>query len=158
MTSPAEAGTPRRGRAYNPVIRRLQGAATSLHALALKATGGRFLQTIGPNKMVVLTTTGRKSGKPRAVPLFAYRDGDSWIVVASNGGTAGHPAWFHNLQAAPEGKLRVKNEELEVRASVLDESERAVWWPRVVSKYRLYESYQRKTDREIPLVRLAPAD
>lgn len=153
-----DAERPARGRTYNPLLRRLQGVVTAAHHLVYRASGGRILGDLVSNPVVVLTTTGRKSGAQRSVPLFGYSDGGSFIIVASNGGTAGHPEWFLNLRADPQATLRVKDREFPVLASELPAEEREEWWPRVVRNYGLYESYQKKTDRTIPLVRLTPKD
>ncbi|MDQ4143778.1 MAG: nitroreductase family deazaflavin-dependent oxidoreductase [Actinomycetota bacterium] len=130
---------------------------TAAHGVIYRASGGRLLGGLGQNRVAVLTTVGRRSGERRQVPLFTYRDGDDYIVVASNGGTAGHPGWLLNLRANPDAELRIDDRDVPVRATELSAEERREWWPRVVSKYKLYDNYQRKTDREIPLVRLSPS-
>ena len=117
-------------------------------------SGGRVGARMVGNDVGVLTTTGRKSGQQRATPLFIYRDAEDWIVVASNGGTATPPAWLLNLQTDPAGTLRDGRTTHPVRAEILSAAEKADWWPRVTSRYKGYESYQSKTDRDIPLVRL----
>ncbi|MDQ4094834.1 MAG: nitroreductase family deazaflavin-dependent oxidoreductase [Actinomycetota bacterium] len=153
--SPTDRAT--KGRFYNPLVRRGQAMITAAHGFVYRATGGRLLGSLVSNQVVVLTTIGRRSGARRSVPLFGYPDGEDYIIVASNGGTAGHPGWLLNLRQNPEATLRVGGREFSVRASELSTEEREAWWPRVVRNYRLYDNYQKKTDRTIPLVRLAPA-
>ena len=102
----------------------------------------------------MLTTTGRKSGEERTVPLLYIRDGESFVVVASNGGTATHPAWWSNLRANPGATLEVGRRRLRVRAEEAGPEEKERLWPRRVEMYGGYESYRRRTDREIPVVLL----
>ena len=108
------------------------------------------------NQVVVLVTTGRRSGAIRRTPLFAFRDDADYLVVASNGGTARHPDWYLNLIAAPDAELQLGPRSWPVRASVLDQDEKARWWPTVVDHYSGYAGYQKATDRDIPMVRLSP--
>jgi deazaflavin-dependent oxidoreductase (nitroreductase family) len=143
-----------RGRSYGSVERTVQKAITTLHRTAFEWSGGRLGARVAGNPVAILTTTGRKSGQARATPLFAYADGNDFIVVASNGGTATPPAWFLNLQADPTGALKVGGREQRVTAEVLSAEEKQQWWPRLVSEYGGYASYQAKTDRDIPVVRL----
>jgi deazaflavin-dependent oxidoreductase (nitroreductase family) len=146
-----------RGRSFGTVQRTLQKGVTAMHRAMYDLSGGRFGGTMMGSPVARLTTTGRKSGQQRATMLFAYPDGDDYIVVASNGGTATPPAWLLNLQADPAARLKVGRDEWAVEAHVMDAEEKAEWWPRVTAAYRGYESYQRKTDRDIPLVRLRRA-
>ena len=143
-----------RGRSFGAVERTLQKGVTAAHRAMYDLSGGRFGGTMMGNPVAQLTTTGRKSGQQRSTMLFAYPDGDDYIVVASNGGTATAPAWLLNLQADPSARLKVGRDEWDVQAHVMDLDEKAEWWPRVTKRYSGYESYQRKTDRDIPLVRL----
>ena len=102
--------------------------------------------------VLLLTTTGRKSGKARTQPLLYLTDGDALVVVASFGGSREHPAWFLNLEANPDVEVQVGPEARRTRARVATQEERARLWPRLVQMYRPYESYQRRTEREIPVV------
>jgi F420H(2)-dependent quinone reductase len=146
-----------RGRPFGTVERTVQKAITAVHKTALDWSGGRLGGTVAGNPVAILTTVGRKSGQARSTPLFAYADGEDFIVVASNGGTATAPAWFLNLQSDPDATLKVGADEHPVTAEVLSPSEKQQWWPRLTSEYSGYESYQAKTDRDIPVVRLRRA-
>ncbi len=106
--------------------------------------------------VLLLGTQGRKSGKRRTTPLLYLRDGDNMVVVASNGGTSSQPAWWLNLQASPEAAAQVGGRRLHVRAEAVGGEERRRLWGRLVQMYGPYEGYQRKTDREIPVVVLRP--
>ena len=147
-----------RGRSFGTVERLVQKAITALHRVAFDVSGGRVGATLIGNPVSILTTTGRKSGQPRDTPLFAYPDGDDYIVVASNGGTATAPAWFLNLQANPEATIRSAGSTHAVRAEVLTSQEKATWWPVLTQRYKGYASYQAKTDRDIPVIRLRRVD
>jgi deazaflavin-dependent oxidoreductase (nitroreductase family) len=100
---------------------------------------------------VRLTTTGRRSGEPRTVPLYAWEDADRLVVVGSWGGSAKDPDWVRNLRAEPRATVKKGREVLDVRASEVGPSERGRLWRLVVEAFPLYASYQRKTDRVIPL-------
>ncbi|HEX7805790.1 MAG TPA: nitroreductase/quinone reductase family protein, partial [Cellulomonas sp.] len=84
------------------LARRLMHSATHAHARLYRWTGGRILGRLGHLEQVLLTTTGRRSGAPRTVPLAATPVGSSVVLVASDGGAPGHPAWYLNLTAHPE--------------------------------------------------------
>lgn len=105
-----------------------------------------------------LTTIGRKSGTPRSVMLTApVQDGAKLVVVASRGGDDTHPAWFLNLRANPDVEVALRGGcRQPMRATVLNAEERNRVWPGLVAAQKRYAGYQRKTDREIPLVWLEP--
>jgi deazaflavin-dependent oxidoreductase (nitroreductase family) len=105
---------------------------------------------------LLLTTTGRKSGRPMTMPLILGRSGRSYVVVASRGGAPTHPAWYLNLQANPEVQVQVKAERFRARARTSEGAERAALWAQMVKVYAPYESYQKKTTRQIPVVVLDP--
>lgn len=105
---------------------------------------------------VKLTTTGRKSGEPRRVTLYAFPDGDRLVIVGSLGGAPNDPAWAGNLRANPDAMVRVDGEPRSVRAREVLGDERERLWQLVVRGFPLYETYQRKTKRTIPLFVLTP--
>ena len=127
-------------------------AVTALHTQLYRRTGGKLGSKVGPTTMGLLTTTGRKSGQPRTTPLNIMADGDRWLLVASYGGDDRDPQWFRNLQAKPEATIQLGAETIPVRATVATTEERKILWPQVVSAYKGYAGYQRKTSREIPVV------
>jgi deazaflavin-dependent oxidoreductase (nitroreductase family) len=108
--------------------------------------------------VLLLTTTGRKSGKERTVPLLYLGDGENMVVVASNGGTPKHPAWWLNLEANPEATVEIGSRKLWVRVEKASPEEKKRLWPRLVAMYGGYETYRRRTDREIPVVLLSPSE
>ena len=105
--------------------------------------------------MAILTTTGRISGTEHAVPLLVLADGVDWIVIASHGGRPNHPDWYLNLLASPGATFQIGGSRIQVVASTMDEEERSRWWPRIVDAYAGYADYAKRTDRQIPVVRLS---
>lgn len=131
-----------------------------VHRVIRGASFGRLGWT-GLNMPVLeLTTTGRKSGQPRTVLLTSpVQEGDTYVVVASRGGDDTHPAWFLNLRDNPAVEVTTRDEgRRPMHARIADAQERARLWPLVIKDHQNYAGYQRKTDREIPLVVLEPAD
>ena len=147
-----------RGRAYTPAIAAAQKWVTKLHVAAYRATEGKIGGRMMNSPVLLLLTTGRKSGKERTTPLLYLRDGVNYIMVASNGGTAGDPAWWLNLQRDPEAIVEVGGSRLRVRAEEVKGEQKRRLWRRLVEMYPLYESYQRRTDREIPVILLRPVE
>jgi deazaflavin-dependent oxidoreductase (nitroreductase family) len=107
-------------------------------------------------KTLLLTTTGRKSGKPITLPLIYGEHGDDYLLVASKGGAPQHPAWYLNLEANPEVEIQVKGDKMRARARTAGPEERRELWPIMTKEWPDYDNYQRKTDREIPLVIVEP--
>jgi deazaflavin-dependent oxidoreductase (nitroreductase family) len=135
-------------------------AMNAVHRSMLKASRGRFGWQVARMPTLLLTTIGRRSGKPHSVMLTSpVREGDTLVVVASRGGADHHPAWFLNLRDNPDVEVKVQGEATRpMRARVADADERARLWPQVTAKYEGYAGYQSKTDREIPLVLLDPRE
>jgi deazaflavin-dependent oxidoreductase (nitroreductase family) len=132
-------------------------AATTFHRSVYKLSGGRLANKGAGMPVVILTTTGRKSGKPRQTMLTSpVVDDDTVVLVASYGGDDRNPAWFLNLRDDPDVELVLHNEKRPMRAHVATTDEKAELWPRVVEANHGYAGYQEKTDREIPLVILKP--
>ena len=129
------------------------------HRLLIKASFGRLGYDAADMPVLELTTVGRRSGARRTVMLTApWRDGDRLVVVASRGGDPTHPAWFLNLRDNPEVEVKLRDgPRVPMRARVMDAEERARIWPELSTQHRMYAGYQRKTDREIPLIWLEPS-
>lgn len=128
------------------------------HRWVLRMTRGRFGWRLLGMEVVEVTTKGRRSGEPRSVMLTSpLQEGDRVVVVASKGGDTRHPAWFLNLQSDPAVLVsRGGREARPMVARVAASEEREAVWPRVVAKYKYYESYQKRAGREIPIVYLEP--
>jgi deazaflavin-dependent oxidoreductase (nitroreductase family) len=129
-------------------------AMNGAHRLLLKLTGGRVGHDAMGMPVLELTTIGRRSGEPRSVLLTAPLEVDGHpVVVASRGGDDRHPAWFLNLRDRPEVQVSVRGgPPVPMRARIVDADERARLWPQIAGRYRNYAGYQRRTEREIPLV------
>jgi deazaflavin-dependent oxidoreductase (nitroreductase family) len=124
----------------------------------------RYLATDGADGHIwngvptlLLTTTGRKSGRPQQLPLIYGRDGASYVIVASRGGAPDHPGWYKNLVAHPDVKLQVAAERFAARARTAKGPERTRLWDAMAKVFAPYNDYQKKTTREIPVVVLERA-
>jgi deazaflavin-dependent oxidoreductase (nitroreductase family) len=106
---------------------------------------------------LLLTTTGRRSGQPRTTALIFGRDGNDYLVVASQGGMPTHPNWYWNLTDNPAAKIQVKAEHLTVTARTADDAEKPRLWKIVTNVWPNYDTYQTRTDRIIPVVVLTPS-
>ena len=140
--------------------RRAMLTMTALHRAVLHLTGNRLGRQLGSMPVIELTTTGRSSGLPRtAILTVPARDPESGalIVIASRGGDDLQPAWYLNLVAEPRVLVAAPGEHPQpYRARTADPDERARWWPEAVRAYGGYAQYQRRTQREIPVVMLEP--
>ncbi len=121
--------------------------------------GGKWRVMSGwrkPVPVLLLDHVGRKSGATYTTPLLYLEDGPNLVVVASQGGMAKNPQWFHNLRATPETQVQVGVELRLVHARVAFPDERAELWPKLTELYADFDTYQSWTEREIPVVVLEP--
>ena len=107
---------------------------------------------------VTLTTTGRRSGEPRTVALYAFEDGDRLVITGSRGGAAKDPSWAENLRAYPKASVKRGRTTIEVTAREVDGAERDRLWQVVTEGFPLYATYQKRTKRRIPLFLLDQVD
>ncbi len=128
------------------------GAHVGLYRLTAGTIGGTFLGM----PILLLTTTGRKTGRPRTTPLSYFPDGERLVVVGSNGGASRDPTWWLNLQRDPRAEIQIGRETRPVQARRLDPEEAARFWPRIVERWAQYDRYRKRTTREIPLIGLYP--
>jgi deazaflavin-dependent oxidoreductase (nitroreductase family) len=126
------------------------------HVRQYEATGGKVGHDWNDTQVLILHTTGRKSGATRKNPLIYGRDGDSYMVVASKGGAPDHPDWYLNLMAHPETTIQVRGERIAVTARTATADEKTRLWATMTKEWPDYDEYQEKTNREIPLVILSP--
>ncbi|HUO75223.1 MAG TPA: nitroreductase family deazaflavin-dependent oxidoreductase [Solirubrobacteraceae bacterium] len=123
------------------------------HVRAYRETDGeQGYRWRGGTTILLLSTTGRSSGAERTTPLIFRPDEDRWVVVASKGGSPDHPDWYKNLEANPNVLIQVKSERVPVRARTAHGDERARLWELMAESWPAYREYQRRTDREIPVV------
>jgi deazaflavin-dependent oxidoreductase (nitroreductase family) len=123
------------------------------HVRRYRETGGEVGHIWREGSTVLLlTTTGRRSGEPRTTPLIYAQDGDRYVIVASKGGAPEHPGWYLNLKKTPNLELQVGDEVFPARARTASGEERERLWRRANEVWPHYDEYARKTEREIPVV------
>jgi deazaflavin-dependent oxidoreductase (nitroreductase family) len=127
----------------------------------------RYRKAAGPEQgmfmgfpVLILTTIGAKSGKERSTVVGGFPDGDNaWLIIASKGGSATHPGWFHNMAHNPDRVwVQVGNRKFKARCASLTGKEREEAYARVAAAAPTYAGYPKKTDREIPVLRITPAE
>ncbi len=122
------------------------------HVKRYEETDGKEGHDWEGTQTLILTTTGRKSGEPRPMALIYGQHGDDYLVVASKGGAPQHPAWYLNLNANPDVEVQVWGDKFNARARTATPEEKQELWPIMTKEWPSYDEYQKKTDREIPLV------
>jgi F420H(2)-dependent quinone reductase len=127
-----------------------------LNVPVYRATGGRLMSRVGRAPVLLLTTTGRKSGQARTAPVVYLADGERLVVIGSNAGNVREPAWSLNLKANPEAEVEVGRERRPVRARVAAGDERADLWTKHIDQYAGFDDYEAKTDRDIAVFVLEP--
>ncbi len=138
---------------YRPPDLGLLGAE---HVARYQETGGEVGHDWNGARILLLTTTGRRTGRPRTTALIYGRDGDDYLVVASKGGAPEHPLWYLNLQARPRASIQVRTAHIPVLARTATETERSRLWETVTGYWPNYAVYQTRTERIIPVVVLTP--
>lgn len=158
---------------YSEAVGRLNmfGMET-INVFLYRLSHGKIGGSVWGTPVILVTASGRRSGKRYTRPLLAMADGDDWVLVASRGGSLGHPDWFRNLEAYEAGELTDDGEpllaptvssdgaaETEVRMTVLTGDERTAWWERLVDAYPKFTGYQERIPhRQIPVLRLSPKE
>ena len=127
-----------------------------VHTVVYRSTGGRIGHGAGAISNLLLTTIGRRSGQPRTVPLAYLQDGARFVVVASNGGSDRHPAWWGNLRQKPAATVQVGSRRIDVIAHEATPEERDALWPRLKAVNPFYGQYEQITQRLIPVIVLEP--
>jgi deazaflavin-dependent oxidoreductase (nitroreductase family) len=135
--------------------RAVQNAFTAAHAALARRFG--LARRIGDVPILLLTTKGRRTGRLRTVPVM-YVPGEEPVLVASNGGSPSHPSWYLNLQADPCAQIEIEGRRQEVVARTAGGAEREPLWRRAVALYPAYASYQRRAERQLPVVVLRRAE
>ena len=130
--------------------------------LSSGGTDGHMYKTTIPGRgeaevaSLLLTTTGRKSGEKFIFPLYYGEDGGKYFIIASKGGAPQHPGWYRNIQANPEVEVQVGTKKMKARAKTVAGEERSRLWKKALEFWPPYADYQKKTEREIPVVVLDP--
>jgi deazaflavin-dependent oxidoreductase (nitroreductase family) len=153
MSAKPKPFTPTQAAILKPLVKVFSGLNTWLYRLTGGKIGGTYLHGI---PVLLLTVTGRKSGRRITVPLTYIQDGERAIVAASRTGMDQHPLWYLNLVADPEVEVQIGAATRPMRATTADDAERAQYWPQLVAANPDYGFYQERTTRKIPVVILAP--
>lgn len=131
--------------------------AMAVHTFLYRLTKGRFGgRMFDAFDVLLLTTTGRKSGKQHTAPLGFIMDNDHYVICGSNGGLSTHPAWYHNIVQNPQVTIEVMDKRFRATAEVAKGAERTRLWDKLVEQAPNYKDYATKTTREIPMVVLKP--
>lgn len=156
-TASTPASTPNR---QHTIVRTVMKAFTPVHRWILRASRGRIGQKWSTTQMplLLLTTTGRRSGEPRTAVVGYLEKGRDLVVVASKGGLPEHPAWYHNILANPAVSVERDGATQLMRASVLAGEERDRLWEEICERDPVFVTYQSGITRQIPVVRLEPID
>jgi len=132
-------------------------AMSAVNTWVFRVTGGRLgSRFLRGAPVLLLTTTGAKSGVRRTTPLIYLADGPRVVLVASKGGMSHSPAWYHNLMASPECEVQIGSRTTRMLARRASGEEKATLWPKLVAVYRDYDDYQARTSRDIPVLILTP--
>lgn len=132
-------------------------AFSAFHVWVYRLSGGKIMGHFASGAPVcLLTTTGRKSKRPRTVPLLYLGDGERVVLAASQGGSPRHPGWYLNLEAVPEVSVQIGKRSFAARARRASAEEKAALWSGLVATYPPYADYQERTSRDIPVIIVTP--
>src|SRR5215212_9589646 len=129
---------------------------TRVQIFIFRRTQGKRMAYMRGMPILLLNTVGRKSGKSRTTPLMYFRDGENYVITASNLGRDQYPSWFYNLKNSSQVEIEVPGQRLVVSPSIASESEQARLWPQLVAQAPFFDEYRKGTTRPIPLVLLRP--
>ncbi len=129
---------------------------TSANVLVYKLSNGRVGSRLGKQSVLLLNTTGRRTGKHYSTSLSYYRDGETYLLVASNWGKESNPAWYLNLMQQPRTTIQVGSQIIPVEAHTVTPEEYGRLWDLIAGKNKQYNQYQMGMKRRIPIVRLVP--
>ena len=137
-------------------MKALMKAALAVYIFLYRLTRGAVGGRMAGLQVLLLTTTGRKTGQLRTTPLGYFTQNGNYVVIASNGGADQNPAWFYNLKSNPQVTLQIGNKQVAANAEVVDTKKRKQMWADLVKMAPAYDRYTTRTKREIPLVILKP--
>ncbi len=136
----------------NLLFKGILGIFTTLYRLS----NGKVMGRMAGLNILLLTTTGRKSGEPRTTPLGYFEQDGDYVIIASNGGADSHPKWFLNLKSNPDVNIEIKDKKISAKAREADASTRTELWSKLIGLSPQYGQYATSTKREIPMVLLHP--
>lgn len=140
------------------VVRWIFRRFIGLQIFVYRRSGGKRMGHLRGMPILLLTTVGRKTGKHRVTPVMYIRDGDNYVVTASNNGARDNPGWFVNLKKNPQIAIEVDGTTKSMMAHQANSEEKSRLWPRLVEQAHFFEGYNQKTKRDIPMVILQPTD
>jgi deazaflavin-dependent oxidoreductase (nitroreductase family) len=120
-----------------------------------RASGGQVGGNYKNMTLLLLHTTGAKSGQPRLNPVVYTEDNGRYVIIASKGGAPSNPDWYYNLKAYPEVEVEVGTEQFKARATITEEPERTRLYDQMAAQYPFFEEYRQGTERQIPVITLA---
>ena len=138
------------------MLKALFRSLLSIFVFLYQRTGGKIGGHVQGLRVLLLTTTGRKTGKTRTTPLGYFEHDGGYVIIASNAGFDTHPAWFHNLRSNPRVALQIQDKQLAAIAEPAAPELRKQLWAKLVELAPGYKAYEKRTTREIPLVILRP--
>ena len=130
--------------------------ALSIYVFLYRLSGGAIGGQMSGLKVLLLTTTGRKTGQRRTTPLGYFEQDGNFIIIASNAGADSNPAWFYNLKSNPQVTLQIGNRQMAAQAEQADTEKRKQLWTELIKMAPAYGQYTQRTKREIPMVILRP--
>ena len=139
------------------ILLSLKKALFCFHIRVYQLTAGHVLGRVVGAPVLLLSTTGRKTGRIRTWPLLYLVEGDTRVVVASNSGSPDHPSWYLYLRNNPAVTIQLGGRRLSVEARTASPTEKALLWPKMIRMFSGYDTYQGRTRREIPVVILKEA-
>jgi deazaflavin-dependent oxidoreductase (nitroreductase family) len=125
---------------------------TVMHVFIYRLLGGFLVSKMAGQSMLLLSTTGRRSGKTQTISISYFRDDSDYVLVASNWGRDHHPGWYHNLMSQPAAEIQVKAQTMRVCARTATAGEYERLWKVIAKQNPMYVRYQHQTSRKIPLV------
>jgi deazaflavin-dependent oxidoreductase (nitroreductase family) len=141
-----------------PVLNKgLMRLFTRLNVLVYRLSGGRLMNSMQGTPICLVTMTGARTGKRRTIPLMYNPNGEDVILVASLGGAPQNPLWYHNLVAHPDVEIQLGTSRRKMRCRQASGEEKAALWPGIVANFPSYGAYQRRTDRDIPVMICSPS-
>ena len=138
------------------MLKALFRSLLSIYVWLYRRTSGKFGGRVQGLPVLLLTTTGRKTGKRRVTPLGYFEHDGCYVITASNGGFDTHPAWFHNLRSHPQVALQIQDKQLTATAEQASPALRQQLWAELIERAPGYAAYEKRTTREIPIVLLRP--
>jgi deazaflavin-dependent oxidoreductase (nitroreductase family) len=127
-----------------------------LQIAVFRRTNGKSMSFLKGMPVLLLNTVGHRSKKLRTTPVMYIRDGDNYIITASNSGREHAPGWFYNLQASPRVTIEVPGKQLKVISSVVPPEEKKLLWAQLIAQAPFFDGYRKKTTRDIPMILLRP--